>query len=233
MFSFPRELQNLVLREFSSVDRHRFSLVNKKARELVLGHNERSFRIRQFLLRFFGALANVARFRILQYELGLLVSGSTALQFFFDDLDTYVELIKFRPYADFLLEIGYVFDPIQGQPKDFEDALAAALNAERPHADQDDDFAWEGYRGNGMAEVFNFQKSDKKVQVITCVQTPIEVILNFHSTCVMNVISHSHGYSLFPRATFEDRVSLHTPTFATVKDKHKHARENMPDMDGP
>ncbi|KAF5362643.1 hypothetical protein D9758_009555 [Tetrapyrgos nigripes] len=118
MLSFPRELQNLVLREFSPVERHRFSLVNKKARELVLQHNQQTFRIRRVLLRFLDTLYNVARFRILQYELGLLVSGSTALQFFSDvvypdsDLDTYVELVKFRPYADFLLEIGYVFDPI-------------------------------------------------------------------------------------------------------------------------
>ncbi|KAF5340168.1 hypothetical protein D9758_014991 [Tetrapyrgos nigripes] len=240
MLSFPRELQNLVLREFSPVERHRFSLVNKKARELVLQHNQQTFRIRRVLLRFLDTLYNVARFRILQYELGLLVSGSTALQFFSDvvypdsDLDTYVELVKFRPYADFLLEIGYVFDPIQGQPKNVEDALAAALKKAKRFdfclEDFDDDSDYdipERYLGvnNGMAEVFNFQKDGKKVQVITCLKTPIEVILSFHSTCVMNVISHSHGYSLFPRATFEDRLSFHTPAFTTVKDKDKRARE--------
>ncbi|KAF5340172.1 hypothetical protein D9758_014989 [Tetrapyrgos nigripes] len=228
----PEKIQSLVLHELSPVDRHHFSLVNKKARELVLGYNERCFRIRKLLLRFFDTLSNVARFRILQYELGLLVSGSTALQFFDDivypnsDLDTYVELTKFRPYADFLFEIGYAFVPVQGQVRDFETAFSAALSAERPapvhHVGGLD---WEGYHGNGMAEVFNFEKGRKKVQVITCVHTPIEVILHFHSTCVMNVISHSHGYSLFPRYTFEDHVSLHTPTFATVKDKHKRARE--------
>ena len=45
--------------------------------------------------------------------------------------------------------------------------------------------------------------------------------------CVMNLISHSHAYSLYPYATFEERVSIHTPTPASVirMDKHKKARE--------
>ncbi|KAK7464129.1 hypothetical protein VKT23_006293 [Stygiomarasmius scandens] len=43
----------------------------------------------------------------------------------------------------------------------------------------------------------------------------------------MNLISHSHAYSLYPYATFEERVSIHTPTPASVirMDKHKKARE--------
>ncbi|KAI0638623.1 hypothetical protein C8Q77DRAFT_1215387 [Trametes polyzona] len=47
-----------------------------------------------------------------------------------------------------------------------------------------------------------------KVQVIVAKNTPMEAILAFHSTCVMNVISYEKAYCLFPRATLEERRSL-------------------------
>ncbi|KAF9060344.1 hypothetical protein BDP27DRAFT_1430184 [Rhodocollybia butyracea] len=37
--------------------------------------------------------------------------------------------------------------------------------------------------------------------------SPLDIILNFHSTIVMNLISHSHAYCLYPRA-LQDKVSL-------------------------
>ncbi|KAI0715519.1 hypothetical protein C8T65DRAFT_644040 [Cerioporus squamosus] len=36
----------------------------------------------------------------------------------------------------------------------------------------------------------------------------MEVVLGFHSTCVMNVVSFEKAYCLFPRATLEARLSL-------------------------
>ncbi|KAI1795024.1 hypothetical protein LXA43DRAFT_970716 [Ganoderma leucocontextum] len=52
------------------------------------------------------------------------------------------------------------------------------------------------------------QPKELKVQVIVAKNSPMEVILGFHSTCVMNVISYEKAYCLFPRATLEERRTL-------------------------
>ncbi|THG92955.1 hypothetical protein EW026_g8134, partial [Hermanssonia centrifuga] len=43
---------------------------------------------------------------------------------------------------------------------------------------------------------------------IVASQAPMEVILNFHSSVVLNVIAWDTAYSLYPHATFERRLSL-------------------------
>uniref|UniRef100_A0A5K1K394 Cell surface hydrophobicity-associated protein n=1 Tax=Ganoderma boninense TaxID=34458 RepID=A0A5K1K394_9APHY len=52
------------------------------------------------------------------------------------------------------------------------------------------------------------QPKELKVQIIVAKNTPMEVILGFHSTTVMNVISYEKAYCLFPRATLEERRAL-------------------------
>jgi len=169
------------------------------------------------------------------------------------DLGVYVELGRVELLAMFLFEKGYVFVPVMDQPEDWEQAFFQALETRSSMTDTQHQInmmqlfpQWEGYAGNGMAAVFNFAKRGeewKHIQVVTCRHTPLEVILHFHSSapshlslqvqiaddffpaCVMNIISHSHAYSLYPHATFQDRISIHTPTFTTGRDKHKRARE--------
>ncbi|PIL37605.1 transcription factor [Ganoderma sinense ZZ0214-1] len=52
------------------------------------------------------------------------------------------------------------------------------------------------------------QPKELKVQIIVAKNAPMEVILGFHSTTVMNVISYEKAYCLFPRATLEERRAL-------------------------
>jgi hypothetical protein len=42
--------------------------------------------------------------------------------------------------------------------------------------------------------------------------------------CVQNIITHSHAYSLFPRATFERRITVKTPYQHRENSKHENAR---------
>ncbi len=83
-----------------------------------------------------------------------------------------------------------------------------------------------GYHCRGIADVYDFSCNDIQVQLITSKKSPMEVILSFHSSkCFtsrvsliivlnivaatpMNIISHSHAYSLFPKATFDQKRAL-------------------------
>ncbi|TCD68649.1 hypothetical protein EIP91_010304 [Steccherinum ochraceum] len=49
-----------------------------------------------------------------------------------------------------------------------------------------------------------------RVQCIVPRRAPVHVIFNYHSTCVMNVISYEKAYSLYPRASIHGHRSLVT-----------------------
>jgi hypothetical protein len=99
------------------------------------------------------------------------------------------------------------------------------------------DINWEhmhvqSYRFSGLDDVYHFEKPSQtggpalQVQVIASELTPLQCIFGFHSStlyqnmrtvifisqplpaCVMNFITFNAAYSLYPRATFEERRSL-------------------------
>ncbi|THU95839.1 hypothetical protein K435DRAFT_778841 [Dendrothele bispora CBS 962.96] len=243
LYLFPIELRSLIFRQLSPVARCRYALTCEQSDSLVSECNWDTFRVRRVLARFFDTLVDIVQFRVLQYELGMLISGSAVLQFFDDsvypesDLDVCIELDRegerMERLGRFLMDRGYTFTPILDQPDDFYQALVDALVARsfwaQGHGQHLEEAfqqfpQCEGYTGNGMAAIFNFAKGRKHVQVITCRHTPLEVILHFHFTCVMIIITHSHAYSFYPYTTFEDRVSVRVPIFTTGRDKHKRAR---------
>ncbi|KAI0337050.1 hypothetical protein BDW22DRAFT_1364556 [Trametopsis cervina] len=160
-------------------------------------------------------------FRSLQARTGALVSGSNALQYFGrvvyeeSDLDLYVKVEKVLEVGQWLIgTAGYQFEPntrTQNQQPgiSFEEAIRRVnrLHEYRPI--------------HGLEGVYNLYKhvpggeangTRRKIQLITARYMPMDVILNFHSTIVMNVISFDRAYSLYPYATFERRLGLHTPT---------------------
>ncbi|RDX55338.1 hypothetical protein OH76DRAFT_1396720 [Lentinus brumalis] len=166
-------------------------------------------------------------FRSLQARTGTLVSGSTALQFFMrtvwpeSDLDLYVHMRHRREVAKWLLDEGYHYRPQDFQDPRFEVEIAQGVNR-NPNGI---------YSMPGVMAVITFIKplpraerarnlvlgeeepeddgpQELKVQVIVAKNTPMEVILGFHSTCVMNVISYEKAYCLFPQATLEERRTL-------------------------
>jgi hypothetical protein len=161
---------------------------------------KRAFNIQNVMGRFFSE-AEMSHFRSLQSCTGMLISGSTALQFFErtfypeSDLDLYVEHRYCRMIALWLVSIGYSYQPRPGhpdhdqlEPQNLEEALGPTppeLNGTSasirflPSSIVD-------YSDSGVIKVYNFHKSDSdcKIQLITSRHSPMELILKFHSsTC--------------------------------------------------
>ncbi|KAK7444812.1 hypothetical protein VKT23_015129 [Stygiomarasmius scandens] len=143
-------------------------------------------------------------FRNIQALTGAVISGSTALQFFSrirweeSDLDIYVEHSSGYIVALFLIAIGYGFQPINKQKPTIADAYDQ-VDLTNFYDD-----------GRGFAGVFNFERRMARIQLITATYSPIDIILNFHSTVVINLITAKHAVCLYPRATFEEGTSLIT-----------------------
>ncbi|KAI0349679.1 hypothetical protein OH77DRAFT_1490395 [Trametes cingulata] len=163
-----------------------------------------AFDVNTLLARFF---SDPLGFRVLQAHTGTLVSGSSALQFFdrtfypASDLDLYVYPRHRREVGRWILDAGYAFSPGRGQDADFEIAVMRNPQSRGLH-----------YVMPGVSGILTFYRMHRerrlKVQIIVARRTPMEVILGFHSTCVMNVISFERAYCIFPLATLERRVSL-------------------------
>lgn len=85
--------------------------------------------------------------------------------------------------AQWLTEIGYMFMPNKHQEGVLKDAFDAAPDTSHVGSGV---FPSEevGYFGRGVAGVFNFHKYHPgcKIQLITALHSPMEVILNFHSS---------------------------------------------------
>ncbi|KAI0061372.1 hypothetical protein BV25DRAFT_1773159, partial [Artomyces pyxidatus] len=203
----------------------RLSRTCKIVHACVGGYIRRAFNIDRHLARWF---ADPAAFRALQARTTTLVSGSNALQFFERtaypgaDLDLFTPREHMLTLALWLLQCGYAFVPAPGQMSDADlgalalpDELGAAL--EREDARDRELDAYENMFC--VIKVYTFCKAAPggpgkplKVQVIGSNVPPVAAVLHFHSTCVMNVISYSTAYSLYPRATFESRRALVCPT---------------------
>ncbi|KAJ7641791.1 hypothetical protein FB45DRAFT_901016 [Roridomyces roridus] len=177
-------------------------LMRTSRRIYMLIHNV-CFNITRILVPFFGTDAEVARFQRMQAETGTLISGSTALQFFNritypgSDLDIYAHRPKAEGPVQFLLKNGYTFLARKSQKPNALQQLPFSVAEKGP-----------SYLGRGISDVLDFQKGDKKVQLIIGALTPMETILSFHTTCVMNIISHTSAYALYPRSTFIDNKAL-------------------------
>ena len=188
------------------------------------------YNINKALRRFF---EDPLAFRSMQAITSTLVSGSFALQFLGrlyypeSDLDLYCNYDMRKKVGNWIINQGYTFDPWPWEPEEttFDEAAnhsAAPLTI------------GEYSRLHTICAIYNFKKpnpshpeEELKVQVIVACSTPMEVVLQFHSSasigptlitmainywflaCVMNVIAYDCAYSLYPRATFEERISMY------------------------
>ncbi|KAJ3874162.1 hypothetical protein F5051DRAFT_299817, partial [Lentinula edodes] len=179
----------------------------------------RSLKVEPILRRFFSK-EEMSEFHDVQSATGLLVSGSAGYQFFsreiYDtDLDTYCVLKECLIVGQWYMSIQYRFARREHQlssfAEDFERVKNLQDNDGRGQTDYDDD---------SIVQVWDFQ-NDKgiTIQLIAARHCAVDVVLSFHSTCVMNFISHRAAYSLFPRATFKDKVTVkldngkHNPSY--------------------
>ncbi|RXW17415.1 hypothetical protein EST38_g8442 [Candolleomyces aberdarensis] len=152
--------------------------------------------------------------RRLQVKHRFLISGSNALQFldrtFYpsSDLDIFAFPDNVKEIGYHLInEEGYVFEPSPTQPKKYDEVTVKArdLSTLSRWASQAD-FVY----NSGMSDLLRFKnaKRDLEIQLIVCRRAPLDCILYFHSTPVMNFIAHDAAYSLYPKATFDKRIAI-------------------------
>ncbi|KAJ3720686.1 hypothetical protein C8R42DRAFT_538107, partial [Lentinula raphanica] len=151
----------------------------------------------------------VDSFRNLQAVTGMVISGSSALQFFnrevYDtndhrsDLDTYCVLSKCDAVGDWLLSHNYEYQPQRNQLPCFADDWKKTQESKSTSIDTN--LESERYPSRTFASVWNFIRDGRTVQVIAVKVSVVESILSFHSTCVMNIITHRAAYCLFAKAT--------------------------------
>lgn len=123
----------------------------------------------------------------------MLISGSTALQFFErvvypnSDLDLYVKHQYREAIGRWLLEIGYKYVPQQEHVgiATFEEALALEPAPPRYGMPLGHEFLHQGGNGYiGASCIFTFVKKTpyRKIELISSLRSPLERVLNFHSS---------------------------------------------------
>ncbi|KAJ7586493.1 hypothetical protein C8J56DRAFT_1051854 [Mycena floridula] len=142
-----------------------------------------AFDIDAKLLPFFPDVVAAKSFRRELAKADGVIGGSFAFQFFSrsifpsSDLDVYITLAGAQSFIEACMKTG---------------ALRSDNNEVRDGPTR------------GFINLFN--KSGKNMQVIIVQNTPVDAILSYHSTGVMNFIAGSRAYSLYPYETF---VSQH------------------------
>ncbi|KAK0452808.1 uncharacterized protein EV420DRAFT_1273743 [Desarmillaria tabescens] len=196
---------DLILRDILPEPLITFSQANSITNRVITDFQKRAYNIAAFLSPFFTEVQYYS-FWGLQAITGLLISRSTALQFLDhtyykgSDLDLYVNHVFARRVCFLFFCCAFCLD------RSFLDlqTTLAELNAPMPTP------LPKQYGGPGIICVLKYRNpSNMKVDVILTRFTPLQAILSFHSTCVMNVISYAHAISLYPRATFVDHVACH------------------------
>ena len=164
----------------------------------------RALCIYRLLSRFFSE--NEAReFRIIQALTGTLISGSMALQFLNrtpypdSDLDIYVEHLYSEPVASFLNTIGYRYEHRETQKSSLWKAIAEVRSDLRRGVDAFYDDETQDQSKRGFAGVFNMMRGQQKIQLITARNSPMDIVLNFHSS------------ALLPLPDVDSSLILHVP----------------------
>ncbi|TFK64427.1 hypothetical protein BDN72DRAFT_901579 [Pluteus cervinus] len=187
------ENQDMIMKGLNGSDMLRLSFASKSLRDVVAKCRQRTFisGLRRFI-----PLNQIPTFRHIQEVLGVVISGSIAIQFFdgdiYDgcDLDLYVHSVNAPLLIGWLTSIGYTLS---------RSTRPFTLPSEgRPIA----------YMEHAIVKVETFTKDSRAVQVISTRNTVIETILDFSLTCAMNLITHKEAISLYPHATFERRECL-------------------------
>ncbi|KAK7018724.1 hypothetical protein VNI00_018284 [Paramarasmius palmivorus] len=172
---------------------------------------------------FFKSFDDIERFRTFQSDSGALVSGSVLVRvlsrrgFTPSDLDLFVRTGRVLDSGKLLGSLGYKFKPLSTvmegkrvksleQSPVFPEAVDAALASHHPGAGT----VAERYDDCSVAGVFNFRNEDgMNVQVVATKGEPVEAILGFYSTLVMNVATATQVVSLYPMTSFVKRWAMY------------------------
>jgi hypothetical protein len=243
---------DLIFRCCDARDLTILAATTRELRNLIKSYNARSYASSyQSILSKFFSTTEVAVFRTIQAATGTLISGSSALQFFErvdwhgSDLDLYVEARFTRRVSNFLVRTcGYAYTKDVHQEQGLAAQQAMHENSYLRHGVVDvlnfkkkwiketmNDLAdavmeVDGSRSKHGEEEEKESKEDTRiVQVIVASSSPIDVILDFHSSeilyfsdifahyvaaVVMNIISAYNAISFFPLETLYHRRSIIT-----------------------
>lgn len=149
---------------------------------------KRKFKLSDVLARFFKDKNDVEELRTLMSDTGMVISGSTALQFLDrtvypdSDLDLYAPLHNAQQIAKWLVSKGYRFVPSAQSLPTVEAVIFQAgirhntppLIATMP--------ARRGYLRAACIMDFNATNPVRNIQLIASVRSVIELILGFHSS---------------------------------------------------
>ncbi|RDB21204.1 hypothetical protein Hypma_011908 [Hypsizygus marmoreus] len=190
------------------VDFARFSSVCRPIHEDAMSFRSRAFNINKHLAPYF-LQAETEAFRRLQASTGMLISGTSALEFFLrscfnvplQELEVFVEHSFALQVGRWLITIGYEFIPAGPQNDEFKMAYTEASGPQGVRSYRSFKYATAVFR------FFSF-RTGKNVQLIAACSSPLQVILNMSSTCTMNIISHDIAVAFYPRSTFEKKESL-------------------------
>jgi hypothetical protein len=180
----------VLLEELSPGELFKYGKTCKHIHSIVESYIRRRFQIDKLLATYFTP-SQIADFRRLQASTGMLISGSTALQFFNrlvypdSDLDLYVEHAYREDVGLWLLSIGYKYVPYPtSNSKTFQDDLDLNPDTTPSRMLTQRHFieSGQGYLGAQCVFTFVKQKPFRKVQMITSLNSPLERILSFHSS---------------------------------------------------
>ncbi|KAI5897198.1 uncharacterized protein SCHCODRAFT_01177179 [Schizophyllum commune H4-8] len=184
-----------------------------QARDAVQSYRDRVYDLCTALQRYM-TIEQARQLRLRMRDNNAVISGSFALRFIgrYDfeegDLDIYAFGGDILPIGDFLASIGYLFTPRAVQEPHFDSAVSRACDDSiTPEGTVDSTKSSSDYT---EVETFTFMRGSAKIQLMMCRLGVAETILQFHSTVVMNMITHDTAYSLYPRATFVDKRTLKT-----------------------
>ena len=169
------ELLDRLLSCLDPPDLAALACLNRSINSEIRAYSRRAFTIKSVLSPFF---ADCDSFREMQSRTGTLISGSAALQLFERttyadaDLDIYVEHRYALEVVQFLALCDYIFTPREGQEHTPEQTLE----------DMEELLDAGHYLGQGIANVLDFSRNDKKIQVIVAKRSPLDIILHFHSS---------------------------------------------------
>jgi hypothetical protein len=157
----------------------------------VQSYIRRRFKLHDVLSRFFVTESQTLAFRRLMSETGMIIAGSTALQFCDrtiypdSDLDLYLPVAAIRRVVDWLVASGYRYTPKKDQAKTVDMAIRLAYLNRNP---RDAKMGLSGQELRGYlkaALVLDMEKdgdSPRKIQLIASFRSVIELLLCYHSS---------------------------------------------------
>ncbi|KAJ4477724.1 hypothetical protein C8J55DRAFT_430551, partial [Lentinula edodes] len=206
-----------ITNHLSPVDLDSFSRCCRSFRNHTIAYKGRVFNIKRAYHGIFDKSEDLVDFQNLQASLlRLLVSGSTALKFFTrvdygGDMDSYCHLPQAITVGSWFLAHGLLYIPVGEQLNHFSadfSRVCEHYDDETTPVDIPIQEDIREYKLNNIAVVWDFVRELLSVQLMATRGSPLTTILSFHSTCVMNILTHNAAYCLFPKLTLERRATL-------------------------